>query len=162
MRAKRTHAAAAGIITGAVKSVFGNDDGDIDIGERAGEGQRAHASSRRSDTRISTAAAARAMLIVICPPHARNSLARHAVPSEQHTFVHVCVNILQWTSGRGRGVKLLTRGGVEEGATQTTDCTAHQYLLFVDAEAVISHCSHRKSFSPSFHFFHSLFFFARA
>ena len=90
------------------------------------------------------------------------SLARHAVPSEQHTFVHVCVNILQWTSGRGRGVKLLTRGGVEEGATQTTDCTAHQYLLFVDAEAVINHCSHRDSFSPSFHFFHSLFFFARA
>ena len=128
--------------------------------------ERAHASSRRSYTRISTAAAARAMLIVICPPHARNSLARslarHAVPSEQHTFVHVCVNILRWTSGRGRGVKLLTRGGVEEGATQTTDCTAHQYLLFVDAEAVISHCSHRKSFSPSFHFFHSLFFFARA
>ena len=114
MRAKRTHAAAAGIITGAVKSVFGNDDGDIDIGERGREGtcvvaSVGHAYLHRRRRR------ARCLSSFALHTHATRSLATLSLRSN----THLCTCVLIYFGGRagerGRGVKLLTRGGEEEG-----------------------------------------------
>ena len=88
MRAKRTNAARA------VKSVFGDDD--IDIAAAAVPGYM-----RRSDTRISTVAAAvAAMLIVICPPHARNSL---AATLSLRSNTHLCTCVLIYGARAGEG-----------------------------------------------------------
>ena len=159
MRAKRTHAAAAGIITGAVKSVFGNDDGDIDIGERAGDREGTCVVASVGHAYFHRRRRARCLSSFALHTHATRSLATLSLRSN----THLCTCVLIYFGGRARarGETSNKRRG-REGATQTTDCTAHQYLLFVDAEAVIKHCSHRNSFSPSFHFFHSLFFSAGA